>query len=193
MNDAIPPGMPEIDTEDFELELSPDDELEEFKRKRTEFLNLIYDLIRELKLEGKIEILKICSPAKQRNEIYREPKNSWPSKKICIDICHKKYMNKALLSHELGHEADRHDPSMQYDQDIESRCKNQWEFEMAANISLDARLEKRKLGLGKSYRWKEFHQCFPEQKKIFDDYWATPPDTWSKIKKFANKLKKIKP
>jgi hypothetical protein len=135
MCDVTPPGTPEIDTIDFELGLG-EEQLEQFKKERPAFIEKIYRLIRELQLEGKIERLKICSQTQMRAVLYREPVDPWPSNKICMELYPDKYMDEGLLSHELGHEADRHNSSMQYDPEIESRWKDRGELEIAANLSL---------------------------------------------------------
>lgn len=183
--------LPEIDTTDFECALSKE-QLMSFRRHRPEFIKLIHQIIIELNLQGQIEHLSICSPDRGRSELYRNKKNPWPSKNLCLNIYTEKYMDERLLRHELGHEADRRNPSMQYDASVEERWKgeHQWILEMAANISLDARLGD--CGLGKQKRKEEFFQNLGiEHEDLFEEIWTSPPVKWLTIEKIAFKLFEI--
>jgi hypothetical protein len=183
--------MPEIDTSDFELFLS-ESQGEQFLQDRHAFINLLRRLIAELGLQDRIEHLKVCGPARGRAELYREPGNQWPSERLGLDIYTDRYMDERLLRHELRHEADRWDAEMLYDPDIEEQWRKKPQkqrdcFEMAANISVDARLGRR--GLGKQFRRDSFRSIFGnEHESVFEEAWADPPKTWSEIEEFAIKL-----
>ena len=191
MSDRTNCDLPEIDTSDFECALSTA-ELRRFRSNRPAFVRLLHRIVIELKLQGHIEHLNICSPDRCRAELYRDRKNPWPSKNLCLDIYTNKYMDERLLRHELGHEADRRNPDMLYDPTIEEHWQGQdyWILEMAANISLDARLGDG--GLGKKRRRKEFCQNFgKEYDGSFEEVWANAPTTWPAIGALASKLSKI--
>lgn len=193
MSDRTNCDLPKIDTSDFELALS-DAELMRFYSNRPAFVSLVNQIVIELKLQGHIEHLNICSPAYCRAELYRDHNNPWPSKNLCLDIYTNKYMDERLLRHELGHEADRRNPDMLYDPTIEKRWRGQnfWILEMAANISLDARLGDG--GLGKKKRRKEFCQKFgKEYDSFFEEVWANAPTTWPAIEALSSKLSKMLP
>ena len=193
MSDRTNSDLPKIDTSDFELALS-NVELRSFLSKRLEFVGLVHQIVIELKLQGHIEHLNIYSPARSRAELYRDHENPWPSKNLCLDIYTNKYMDEQLLRHELGHEADRRNPNMLYDPKIEERWRGQnfWILEMAANISLDARLGDG--GLGKKKRRKEFCQKFgKEYDSFFEEVWANAPTTWPAIEALSSKLSKMLP
>ncbi len=178
--------FPEIDTEDFELALS-DSQRQQFLKDRPAFVHLLDRLVVELGLQGQIEHLEICKPARCRAELYREPGNAWPSKRLCLDIYPDRYMDEHLLRHELGHEADRWNPKMLYDPAIEERWKRCWAFNLAANISLDRRLGDG--GLGKEMRREDFQaELGEEHGDVFEEVWADPPKTWPQIEALATKL-----
>ena len=193
MNDLTIHNQPIIDTKDFELGLS-DTKKKEFQGNKEAFKRLIKQVITELKLNGYIEHLKICSPPQNRAVLYRDCENPWPSKTLCLDIYSdkNKYMCTRLLRHEFGHEADRQSPGMLYDPSIEKRWRKcRWVFEMAANISLDARLGD--LGLGKEKRLKEFQiEIGTKHINFFEEQWTNPPQTWPAIEDLANKIYKLK-
>ncbi len=174
------PGMPVIDVSHFELELSPG--------HRRAFRDLIYKLIIELHLQNEIEHLELRSPPEPRSVLYRQPYNPWPSKRIVLAIYPvDKYMDEQKLRHELGHEADRRNPEMQSDPDLESRWTKCGAFEVAANLSLDARLGER--GLGPCFRWEEFKDFVGENfQPLFAELWANPPSTWPEIETLAKRL-----
>lgn len=191
MSDRTNNDLPEIDTSDFECALS-NEELRCFRLNRHAFFSLVHQIVKELNLKGHIEHLNICSPDRCRAELYRNHENPWPSKNLCLDIYTNKYMDDRLLRHEFKHEADRRDPNMRYDPIIEERWKGKknWILEMAANISVDARLGDS--GLGKKRRQEEFNQNFgKEYDALFEEVWADPPATWPDIEALATKLSKI--
>ena len=191
MSDRTNYDPPKICTRGFEDVLS-NAELKCFCSHRPAFIKLIHQIVIELKLQGYIEYLNISSPAQDRAALYRT--NPWPSKILHLDIYKDKYMDERLLRHELGHEADRRNPDMLYDPTIEVRWKeaNYRIFEMAANISLDARLGDG--GLGRKRRQEEFCQKFgKEYDDFFEEAWANAPATWPDIEKLARKLLKILP
>jgi hypothetical protein len=191
MNDERNGRLPEIDTSDFELALS-DSQLQQFLQDRHAFVNLLQRLIIELRLQGQIEHLKICEPARGHAEIYREPGNPWPSKRLGLDIYLDRHMDERLLRHELGHEADRWNPEMGYDPAIEERWKGHWALNLAANISLDARLGDR--GLGKELRRSDFRSEVGEDyDSVFEEAWGNPPKTWSEIEALATRLSVLHP
>lgn len=192
MADENDGGFPQIDTEDLELSLS-DSQLREFSKNRPGFVQLVNRLIVELGLEGQIEHLKVCSPARCRAELYREHGNPWPSKRVCLDVYIDRYMDELLLRHEFQHEADRWNPEMLYDPAIDERWKkNRWALDVAANISVDARL--REQGLGKECRREDFRQAVGGQHEaLFEATWANPPRTWPEVEALANKFVEIDP
>lgn len=193
MSDRTNCDLPKIDTSDFEYTLS-NAELRRFRSYRLAFVRLVHQIVIELKLQGHIEHLNICSPVRCRAEFYRDHENPWPSKNLCLDIYTNKYMDERLLRHELGHEADRRNPDMLYDPTIEERWQGQdyWILEMAANISLDARLGDG--GLGKKRRRKESCQNFgKEYDSFFEEVWANAPTTWPSIEALSSKLSKMLP
>ncbi len=187
MPDENDSGFPQIDTEDLELSLSVS-QLRKFRKNRLGFVQLLKRLIVELGLQGQIEHLKVCSPAHCRAELYRGPDSPWPSKRVWLDIYIDQYMDEQLLRHEFQHEADRRNPEMLYDPALDSRWKkNRWPLDVAANISVDARLGER--GLGKERRREEFRQSVGGQHEaVFEEVWANPPRTWPEIEDLANKL-----
>ncbi len=191
-NDA---GLPEIDTRDFEVDLQPcPSELKRFRENRPAFLNLLHSLIIELKLQGQIEQLKICapdSPDRSRAELFRKIEHPWPSRRLCLAIYRDRYMDERLLRHELGHEADRPNPEMRYDPAIEERWKNCWAFNLAANISLNARLGDG--GLGRESDRPNFQELVGrEHEELFEEAWTNPPRTWPDIEELAKRLLAIR-
>lgn len=175
-----------IDTSHFERGFFSFSKREQFIKDRPAFRKLLQKLIIELHLEGQIEHLKVkCDQG--RAELYREPGNFWPSKHICLEIYPDRYMDEQLLRHELGHEADRWNPKMLYDPAVEERWKGHWAFNLAANISLDARLGDG--GLGKELNLKEFRSVLREDyDTVFEEAWADPLKTWPEIEALAIKL-----
>jgi hypothetical protein len=168
-----------------------------FAANRDAFEALLRRLIVELGLQGQIEVLRICWPREGRTVLYRE--DPWPSKRLNLEMYTdpEKYMDEQLLRHELGHEADRQDPEMLYDPAIEERWKHCWALsgagkrwkplDLAANISLDARLGGR--GLGKKKRLEEFRKIVgKEHGWLFEEAWANPPRTWPEIEGLAKRL-----
>jgi hypothetical protein len=107
---------------------------------------------------------------------------------VCLEIYLDDYMNRRLLRHEFGHEADRWNPRMQYDGTIETRFRDcPSALDCAANISLDARLGRR--GLGRNRRRSEFVSLFGENRiDLFDNSWANPPLDWPAIERLARVL-----
>jgi hypothetical protein len=191
MNDKKDGRLPEIDTSHFECGFFSLSQSEQFLRDRPDFINLLHRLIIELQLEGQIERLKV-KPDRCRAELYREPENPWPSKRLCLEIYPDRYMDERLLRHELGHEADRWNPKMLYDPAIEERWKLHWAFNLAANISLDARLCDG--GLGRDLRLKDFRSMLGEDcESVFEEAWTNPPKTWPKIEALASKLSVLRP
>ena len=191
MSDKTNYVLPEIDTSDFECALS-NEELRSFRLHRPAFVRLVHKIVIQLDLQEHIKHLNICSPDRCRAELYRDKNNPWPSKNLCLDIYKDKYMDEKLLRHEFGHEADRRNPKMRYDPMIEKRWEGAkfWILEMAANISLDARLGDG--GLGKKKRQEEFCLNFgQEYDALFEEVWANAPATWPDIEKLATKLSKI--
>lgn len=186
--------FPEIDTTCLELMFRGDETREElFQQTRSELEALLFRLIDELGLRHKIQHLKIKPQSRDRNELYREPGNPWPSRRISLDIDSDRYMCERLLRHELGHEGDRWNPRMLYDPAIEERWPNQerWALELAANISLDARLGEG--GLGKEFRRKDFLAAIGRQHAaFFEDNWQNPPQTWPEIEELAHKLLELR-
>ena len=96
-----------------------------------------------------------------------------------------------MLRHEFQHEADRRNQEMLYDPAIDERWKkNRWALDVAANISVDARLGER--GLGKECRREDFRQAVGGQHEaVFEETWANPPRTWPEIEVLAIKLVEI--
>jgi len=189
-------NLPEIDTSDFEASFnfeSPEQKL--FLEKRQEFKQLIFQIIEELDLLGKIESLAICSPATGRAMLYREKKDPWPSKKLCLDIYTDRYLDENLIRHEFMHEADRWNPDMKYDPEIERKWGGSQEhekavFETILNISVDSRLANR--GLGKEKRRKNFHELMGKEfDELFEDIWASPPNNWPEFEKVTIHLLKL--
>ena len=184
-NDA---GLPEIDTHHFEVDLQPClRRLRRFQRDRPAFIKLIQRLVYELELQGKIKQLKLLL-ALDRAELYREAGDQWPSPRVSLAIYKDRYMEEQLLRHELGHEADRWNPQMLYDPTIEKRWKHcSWALNVAADISLDARLGKG--GLGKTWRRDDFLRMLgKDQEGLFEEAWANPPTTWPAIELLAKRL-----
>lgn len=191
MSNRTNDDLPEIDTRDFLLGLSKKEQ-RCFRSQLPAFVSLVHQIIKELNLQGHIKHINICSPDRCRAELYRNHENPWPSKNLCLDIYTDKYMDDRLLRHEFMHEADRRDPEMKYDPAIEERWKGEkyWILEMAANISVDARLGDS--GLGKKRRQEEFNQNFGEEyNALFEEVWGAPPATWPDIVALATKLSKI--
>jgi hypothetical protein len=171
-------GFPDIDTTEFEEALSPSDR-RRFRADRHRFVRLVQRLIVELALQGHLDHLNVGVPAQGRAELYRRREAPWPSKRLCLDLYSDRYMDARLLRHELGHEADRRNPEMLYDPAAELRWKGgtQWALDVAANISLDARLGDG--GLGREWRLQEFRRFFgSEHDSVFDRAWRNPPRTW---------------
>ena len=183
------PDRPEIDTTDLEFEM----ELWNRPFDRDRFRDLIYRLIVELQLQGQIEHIKVSGAQRGRAELFRTGRDGWPSPGVCLDIyADERCMDERLLRHELGHEADRRNPAMQYDPAIEQRWAgdNAWALDMAANVSLDSRLGKR--GLGKARRQKEFVEKFgADRLPEFQEAWANPPTTWLEIDALATRLSRL--
>ena len=164
-----------------------------FRKKLPEFVKLVHRLIKELGLQGQIEYLAVGVPSRGRAEIFRKPQHPWPSKRLCLEIYPERFMCERLLRHELGHEADRQNSAMLYDPAIEARwkCNRSWALELAANISLDARLADR--GLGKDFRKKDFlEQVGKLHIDYFEQIWENPPRTWPEIEDLAGDLLKLK-
>lgn len=137
MKNKLNDDMPKIDMERFK-KLNKFRK-EEIKNNEEKFINLIKSIIEELDLTGKIDYITVGAHLGQ-NAIYRTLENPWPEKKLHVSIEFKKWLDENLLRHEFGHEADRHNPDMHYDPEIENNWKGRWEFNLAANISLDSRL-----------------------------------------------------
>lgn len=185
--------FPEIDTKDLELAFKGSDEEMRFRNKLPEFVKLIHGLIKELSLQGQIEYFAVGVPSRGRAEIFRKPQHPWPQKRLCLEIYPERFMCERLLRHELGHEADRRNPAMLYDPSIEARWKGSqaWALELAANISLDARLGDG--GLGKDFRKKDFlEQVGKLHIDYFEQIWENPPRTWPEIEDLANRLLQLK-
>jgi hypothetical protein len=188
--------FPEIDFEDFELSMHPD-ELPIFNQRKEEFQKLIFKVIEELNLRGKIEKLSIDSTLDvRRAEIHREKGHPFPSKELRLCIYLDNYMDENLIRHEFMHEADRHNPEMEYDPDLEKKWQGYPTYERAIletviNISVDSRLEDR--GLGKERRKTNFHELIGEgQEQLFEDLWENPPKTWPGFENTAKHLISIK-
>ena len=90
------------------------------------------------------------------------------------------------------HEADRWNPSMEYDRILEKK----WEksglnqkniFELVLNISIDSRLNEK--GFGKEKRKQNFCKLIGENYiHVFENMWNNPPKTWPEFDKNANYL-----
>ena len=190
--------FPEIDTEYFELHLRGDEEAtERFRNNKQSFLNPIYRVIKELNLCGKIEHLTVsASESHECSQIC--PYDPWPSKRLWLYIYKHRYMEKELLRHEFQHEADRWNKDMGYDNEIEKQWKRNptwtWALNLAANISVDARLDKHRQGLGKAIRRKDFiDEISKECLDIFEHAWENPPTTWQDIDDLAMRLVELRP
>lgn len=149
------------------------------------FVDLIHKIVRELNLRGKIVGIKVKGPMLSRAQLYRERENPWPSPYVVLDLYLDRYLEENLIRHEFGHEADRHDPTMGYDPEVEIRWRRlPCVFDLAANISLDSRLAPR--GLSKAKRIAEFQDVLGFSDDVwFEKLWANPPRTWAAISELA--------
>jgi hypothetical protein len=195
--------LPEISTDEFEERLAIEDDSNgwldhpqktRFLAKRLEFIALVHKLIAELSLECMIDHLTVRIPDGENdpNVLYRV--GIWPSKQLVLEIHADRYLDEQLLRHEFGHEADRHNTTMRYDPKIEEEWKTpkeRWNiFNMAMNISLDARRSTR--GLGFRRRFREFRCKFgKDYDQLFRKWWANPPNTWPEIANLATELNKL--
>ena len=190
MTNGINRDFPEIDIKTyFEDGLDWEDK-KCFLRNKRKFLDLICRVIKELGLCGKIEHLTVYTPFSDppHTEICRMD-GPWPSKKLRLyiykDRC--RYLNERLLWHEFQHEADRWNKDMHYDFKTDKEWNNHWAWNLAANISVDARLGKR--GLGEEFRREDFIKTVgSEHVNIFENAWTNRPETWPEINKLAKKL-----
>ena len=191
--------FPEIDIKTYFEDGLSWHEKECFLRNKRKFLDLIYRVIKDIGLCGKIEHLTVSTPYSDppRTEICRKD-GPWPSKKLWLYIYEDRcrYMDERLLRHEFQHEADRWDEDMDYDPEIEKLWTRNptwaWALTLAANISVDARLRER--GLGEEFRRENFIQMVgKEHVNIFEDEWKNPPTTWSDIDYLAMRLLELRP
>ena len=187
---APPPGMPVIDTSEFQS--FHEREYAAFQENRDRFVCLIYRVIGELGLENQIEHLTVRGHTTGRAMLYRNLSDPWPSKRLNLDLYFDRFLDRKLLTHEFGHEADRRDPSMLYDPEIEERWKEDYALEIVCNLSLDSRLGSR--GLGKECRLIEFRKGFGDHlDSVFEVAWARPPASWPEMEELALKLRALSP
>jgi len=184
--------LPTVDTSHIELWFSPA-QLRVFHRRRGKFVTLIHSVVTELGLHGRIEHLAVSGPTLGRACLYRKAENPWPSKRLNLEIYLDRYMDARLIRHEFGHEADRWNPEMLFDNDIHERLREHaWALDTAANISLDARLGR--LGLGRRRRRDEFLSLLgTHHARFFSELWASPPSTWPEIEALALRLAELRP
>jgi len=189
-----PKNLPplEMDTTGFETKLSTS-QRQRFAEERPAFVRLVRQVIQELDLQDHIDHLTVLLPSHDRGraELFRRKDNPWPSKRLHLEIYADRYMDEQLLRHEFGHEADRRNPDMHYDPAIERRWGDRPVFNLAANISLDARLDER--GLGREFRKAEFVQVMGMYLlDVFRRAWESPPRTWPEIEELARELAELR-
>jgi len=184
-----------IDTEEIELWLT--NRGDPFRRGA--FVSLVASVTEQLGIADKIESLAVHGPDNARAEMWREPSEQWPQTRLHLDIYPCRYLERSLLTHEFGHERDRHDSSMSYDPEIEGawhRSDHFDLFELVVNISLDSRLGSE--GLGREYRKDEFKlfvqdhpEYFSNAPDFFEKTWAHPPSTWPEMDSLAHQIAEL--
>jgi hypothetical protein len=185
--------LPDVDTGEFE-ECLATEKRQVFQRERSDFVALVYEIISELGLEGCLDHVTVSGLTWDHALLCRRTEEPWPSRRVLLELYPDRYMDRELLTHEFGHEADRHNPDMLYTNEIEQRFEGDtgWALTCAANISLDARLGDR--GLGRERRRTEFVGLLGRRHlALFDENWAHPPLDWPGIAALAEKLLQLQP